>query len=547
VATTSRRPTGHGEATRATPAEARKFNCADVLPARERRMDDVIEDVTIVGGGDSGLLTALAIELMNPGIDVSVIDDFGRNVPQVGKSTYRSIGKILHDTLAIDEQRFVAAVKPVWKCTVYFRDWCDSEFHFPFDVPVKFPNEDATDAVETCYYYYDELYDSPDHRTKGEEIVDQGMSPWHYSPREGRYKKYEHIAYHLNTERFNSFLRELCRERSVSLIDDEIVSVETTGNRIDRVRSKSQAYESDLFVDASGFSRVLKGELGGEFRDFGFPLDTAYNVRVDRPLSEVIPATVVETGDHGWFWHIDTYDNRDLGYVYASEYVSDEAARAEFLDHVAEIDHEDGSVSAADLDRYEFSSGYFEQPWAENCLAIGNAVGFVEPLQSTGLTVNAQAAVTLSNLLSTHGRVNDDWIRETYNDWVRRSWESIYDFISVHYHYSAGDTAFWEAMESIDVSPRTERFVEEFDRNGFGTHIDPTQNDDDLSDLLVFRPINFYEIMRKMGATSAFYEDNQFDVSEDTRDEEEQYYRSVTNDVNNYLSIEEVYRGLLGE
>jgi len=504
-------------------------------------MGERIDRVLVVGGGDAGLLTALSLRKMNPRMDVSVVDDFDREIPAVGKSTFQAIFRIFHDTLGFDEQTFVSEVKPVWKASVYFDDWCGRTFHYPFDLASHFPPADTDDAIANYYLYYDELTHSPDHLSKCEQMVEQGKSPWYFSPSDGGNRKYENVAYHLNTERFNAYLRDRCREQGISLVDDDVVDVDVTGDRIDRVRSDDRAYEADLYVDATGFNRVLKEAVGGEFVDFELPLDSALNARVDRPLSEVVPATVVDSGEHGWFWQIDTYDNRDLGYVYASEFADDEEAMAAFLEHC------DGAVSPEEVASYEFSSGYYDPAWTGNCVAIGNAQGFVEPLESTGLTAAAKSAVTLSNLLSTHGRVNDDWIRETYNDWVRRSWESIYDFISVHYHYSAGDTAFWEAMESIDVSPRTERFVEEFDRNGFGTHIDPTQNDDDLSDLLVFRPINFYEIMRKMGATSAFYEDNQFDVSEDTRDEEEQYYRSVTNDVNNYLSIEEVYRGLLGE
>lgn len=497
-------------------------------------MSNTIENVTIVGGGDAGLITALSIRQLNPGINVTVVDDFREEVPQVGKSTFWRIYGVLHEKLNIDERRLIEEVRPVWKCSVYFRDWCGYRpFHYPFDESTKFPDLDSPRAGESCYYHYHELYDDPGFRTKNEEMVHQGKSPWYFEPSDFTYQKYEPIAYHLDTRRFNAFLRELCEERGISLVNDEITGVDVRDNRIRQVKSETQTYASDLYVDATGFDRVIKGELDDEFREFDLPLDSALNTRYDRPLSEIEPATVVETGDHGWFWQIDTFDNRDLGYVYASEYASEAEARQEFLEHCGE------EVSGEDVIQYGFTSGYFPEAWEENLVTIGNAQGFVEPLQSTGLTINALAATNLSNLLAAHGRIMDDRIRDSYNAWLRQSWETTADFIATHYRFGSGDTAFWEDMTSMEVSPRLERIIEEFDRNGFDTH--PTRIEGGMDDLTIFHPRNFYALMRNMGATSEFYESNEFEVSDELKQAQEKFYREIKEDVENYFTTEEVY------
>jgi tryptophan halogenase len=85
-------------------------------------------------------------------------------------------------------------------------------------------------------------------------------------------------------------------------------------------------------------------------------------MNVARSLAYVGPGTVVESGEFGWCWQIDTFENRDLGYVYASEFVDDDAALAEFLEHVDEPVEEDDVVN------YEFSSGYYDPAWTGNCL-----------------------------------------------------------------------------------------------------------------------------------------------------------------------------------
>lgn len=512
-------------------------------------MDRNVDSVAIVGGGDVGLLTALGIRQMNPSVDVSVVDDFQQEIPQVGKSTYREIQNILHGSLDIDEHQFISEVKPIWKASVFFRDWCDRPaFQYPFDPPDKYPNADTPNAVEHYYHHYDELYDSPDHLTRDEQIVAQGKSPWYYGP-DGDLDRYDKVAYHLDTNRFNTFLRKLCHARGISLVNDEITAVETTGQRIDSVRSDQHQYEADLYVDATGFNRVLRREQDVEFRDFEFPLDAALNVRIDRSLSDVVPATVIETGDHGWFWQIDTYDDRDLGYVFASEYADEETAMAEFREFIAAVAPEDAEsesiVSTADVDRYDFESGYYDRAWVANCLAIGNAEGFVEPLQSTALTANASLAVQFANLLSSHGRVVDDAIRDAFNASVRRTWESIHDFIGIHYEYASGDTAFWEAMESLDVSSRIDQIQAEFDRYGYNWNVD-VEDPSHLAELKVFALPDFYTVMRNMGATSAFYETNNFDVSDDVADERDRFYRQTKRQVeNDHLTVEELYRGIM--
>lgn len=501
-------------------------------------MGDRIMEVTIVGGGDIGLLTALVLDRLNPDLAVRVIDDFDTDPPQVGKSTYKRMTSILHDVLDIDEQTFIAAVKPVWKGSVYFRDWCGKTFHFPFDTSHYFPGTHTQRANEFHYYLYSESCNREDHRTRGEEIVAQRKSPMYYDPGQGRYRKYEFVAYHLNLKRFNAFLRKLCRDRSIPLIDDAVTEVRSDGRHVERVSGTNGEYEADLFVDATGFNRVLKSTLDDEFFAFDFPLDRAVNTRIERPLEDVLPATTIDSGSAGWFWQIDTYDVRDIGYVYASEFIDEESAVEEFIDHC------DGEVSQTDVGHFSFSSGYYPRAWQGNCVTIGNAEGFVEPLQSTGLTANAEAAVVLSNMLSSHGAVNDAGIRRTYNAWVRRLWHSIYDFICLHYKFSDGDTAFWDSVQELDLSERNRVILRHYDENGFMTTTNPLLDEPGVTDVLVFDPADFYLLLRNLDLPSSFYEEGTFGVSDGVRRQRDSYYRDVSQDVDGYLTHEEVYFGI---
>ena len=75
----------------------------------QENMGDEVSGVTVVGGGDAGLLAALAIRRVNPGLDIRVVDDFAESPTRVGKSTFQAVVPLLHDVLGIDEGRVHSA------------------------------------------------------------------------------------------------------------------------------------------------------------------------------------------------------------------------------------------------------------------------------------------------------------------------------------------------------------------------------------------------------------------------------------------------------
>ena len=344
----------------------------------------------------------------------------------------------------------------------------------------------------------------------------------------------------MSLHRFTAFLKELCRERNISLVDDRIVTVESDDDRIQAVHSETDTYEADLYVDATGFERLLIGAVSDSFRSFEIPLDTAVQATADLDIRDIHPATVVETGEYGWFWQIDTIDNRDLGYVFASEYISTEDAIAEFESHRDE--------SFLDLEVYRFDSGFHDQVWVGNCLASGNAAGFIEPLQSTALTSNLAAAVRVSQLLASHCRVNDRGLRQSVNAYTRGLWNSIYDFISLHYRFASGENDFWREMQSIPLSEKATRYIAYYEDNGLEVHDSELINDDGShADMVTFPTSSMYLIMRHMGATSRFYEEHDIDVSAEVVEKWEQRNAFVERAAEECLTYQQVYESGLVE
>jgi len=130
-------------------------------------------------GGDAGLLAALTLRKVNPDVDITVVDDFGEPPTEVGQGTFQSIIPLLHDVLGIDEGRFLREVKPVWKASSYFRDWCGYEpFHYAFDIRSVKPDVDDPKSVESLYHYYE----TGDMSTPAEGSPNAGRRRWSTRP-----------------------------------------------------------------------------------------------------------------------------------------------------------------------------------------------------------------------------------------------------------------------------------------------------------------------------------------------------------------------------
>jgi tryptophan halogenase len=497
-------------------------------------MGDTVSSVTVVGGGDAGLLAALAIRRVNPDLDVRVVDDFEDPPTSVGQGTFQSIVPLLHDALGIDEGRFLREVRPVWKGSSYFRDWCGYEpFHYSFDIRSVKPEPNDPRSVESLYHYYE----TGDMSTPAEGIVDNRKTPLVYAPSQDSYVMYPNMAYHLSIGRFNEFLRTVCTERDIDLVDDRVTNVETNadGTWVERVEGESAVYDADLYVDSTGFARHLIGELDADYRSFDIPLDRAVTATADIDIADIVPATVLDTGEYGWFWQIDTPDGRGMGYVYSSDHVSDEDAHAEFDAHREE--------NLDNVAHHGFDSGFFEDTWVGNCVATGNAQGFIEPLQATSLTTHLNTALRLARRLAARGHVNDAAFRESYNTYVRGSWNSVYDFISIHYLFADTENAFWEEMRSIPISDRVEAYLDYYDRNGFELFESELVTEEGTQrGMLAFPTSSLYFVMRHMGAESTFYEEHDFEVSDEVTERWRQRNGYVEDLADTCLSYEQVYK-----
>jgi tryptophan halogenase len=163
--------------------------------------------------------------------------------------------------------------------------------------------------------------------------------------------------------------------------------------------------------------------------------------------------------DAGWCWQIEHEQFINRGYVYASAFIDDEAAREEFL-------RKNPKVTTAPR-VVKFRSGRYARSWVGNVVAVGNAAGFVEPLEATALQVICVEASTLADaLLDSLGEPPPTLVK-LYNRYNADQWDDIRNFLAVHYKFNTRlDTPFWRACRNDTALHGAQEIVDWYRENG---------------------------------------------------------------------------------
>lgn len=399
-------------------------------------MKGPVRDVCVLGGGSAGFLAAMTLKTRAPHLSVTVLRSKDIGIIGVGEGTTNYVPEHLHGYLGIPIGEFFAEAKPSWKLGVRFLWGPRPAFHYPFTTQVDRPEPGLSQRVG---YYVDDDFAFAD-RTAALMAAGRAFSRLdNGAPRIER-----NFAYHLENETFVGYLERFAVRQGVAIREATVTSVEQDEHGVSALRLEGgESVVADLYVDCSGFSSTL---LGGTLREpFESFRSTLYCDRAvvggwDRGDEPILPYTVAETMDAGWSWQIEHEHRINRGYVYASAFVSDDAAEREFRALAPKV---------ATTRVVRFVTGRHRRPWVKNVVAIGNAAGFVEPLEATALFVICAASQALTaSLLDSNAR--PDALSAThFNAYCGRLWDAIRNFLAVHYRFNTRrDTPFWRACRA---------------------------------------------------------------------------------------------------
>ncbi len=439
----------------AAKAVARHFapthSIATAPSPRDRGDVPGLRRVVVVGGGTAGYFAALALKREFPALDVTLIESSKIPIIGVGEATTTLMPPFLHVQLGLDIVELYREVRPTWKLGIKF-DWGlpgSYYFNYPFGDgnPVEAHAHDGhINNQSLC-----SLMMSADRAPI--VIGDDGepVSLLEFMP----------YAYHLENKSFVAHLEKCARTAAIDHIDAKIERVVPTADRdgVDRlILDDGREVRADVYVDASGFrSLLLEQTLGSPFVGYASSLfcDTAVVAEVPR-RGRIEPYTTAETMDAGWCWRIPVEGEDHRGYVFSSAHLTVDQARAEMRAK---------NPGMGDTWTVRFRSGRHEDFWKGNTVAVGNAYGFVEPLESTALHMVIAEMRALIHSLRT--AVDGRWDRAVANESVAQHWDYLRWFLAMHYRFNRkSDTEFWRTCRaSVDVSG-IESMLESFRRVG---------------------------------------------------------------------------------
>ena len=429
-----------------------------------------IQSVMVLGSGSAGLIAALSLKRKIPGLAVTIVRSPEIGVIGVGEGTTPNFPTHLFDYLGIPRKRFYDLAEPTWKLGIRFMWGTRGHFDYTFGRQM---DVHWGDLPRPNGFYCDNEFANVDLpaalMNKGNVFGRQpngapDIQPWH--------------AFHVENKKFVEMLEEIAKESGVVILDGNVTGSERSPQGITAVHLEDgRRMEADFYVDASGFSSQLLGRgLEEPYESFGKTLfcDRAVVGGWERTNEPILPYTTAEQMDAGWCWQIEHENHINRGYVYASDMISDDKAAEEFLKKNPKAPKNPRVV--------KFRSGRYRRMWVDNVVAVGNAGGFVEPLEATALMIVCSHCKTLVDFLL-HSRLKPtDTFRQLYNDMTQATWHDIRDFLGLHYQANrAMNTPFWRrCQEETDLSNIGEmlEFYRENGPTGFCRYRLPTTQND---------------------------------------------------------------------
>lgn len=401
--------------------------------------------IAILGGGTAGWLAAnhLGYELSaDPEVEITVIESADVPIIGVGEGTVPAIKTSLRK-FGIHEADLLVACDTTFKNGIKFQGWLDAarhgEGHFYYH-PFASPFPDGLDITPT--WLDQQPYRPFSDVSTSTRVAEAGRSPKAIaSP---SYQGEVEYAYHVNAHKFAALLADNAKQRFGvrHLIATVVDADRAQDGSIAALRMASgEALPFDFYVDCSGFvslltSRVLKVPFVDKSHQILTDTALVQQVPTD-PAAEIPPYTLAVAHEAGWIWDIPVTHRRGTGFVYASACMRESQAIETYARYLGV------SPDALSPRKIPMKIGYRQQFWFQNCVALGLAQGFVEPLEATSILVTDFSA----NLLSRNfPRLRDDAqaLRRSYNDAVTYTWERVIDFVQLHYHLSdRSDSAFW--------------------------------------------------------------------------------------------------------
>lgn len=407
--------------------------------------------VVILGGGTAGWMTAalFAHHWRDHPIRISVVESPEIGIIGVGEGSTPQL-KAFFDTLAIPESIWMPACDATYKLGIGFEGWSFEEgygryFH-PFPGPLDVHTEGDFFRNAALRRSGIDVDANPDNFYLSGRVAAKGGAPHGADafPFDLGY------GYHFDAHKLGAFLRDHAVGQGAVHLARKVQQVEvgSEGDVSALILDGGERFEGDFFLDCSGFKALIAEQaLGARFLPFKDNLFNDRAVVVQTPhdnASAPVTATRSIAMSAGWRWSIPLTTRIGNGYVYSSRYLDRDEAETELRTALG-LD-----AAQAPLRHLDMKVGRLESSWTANCLAMGLAQGFIEPLEATALHIIIATAQEFIDAFDA-GDFTPRY-RATFNTRIAARYEGIRDYIVAHYRMNRrARPGYWQDAANMDA------------------------------------------------------------------------------------------------
>ena len=409
-----------------------------------------IKNVIIVGGGTAGWITAHQfLNKSSPSLKVTLISAPDVPIIGVGESTtglFRDLITLPNNQTFLSEKTFLKETESTFKFGIKHSDWHAVGKHFYSPIGDEYSNK---------YLYPHKDYDNFRIFHVAEQLdynkTFQSQLMHNYKMHVGDSHNLDNtsnFAYHLDTYKVGEYLkkRALSLKKRCTHIEEKVVDIKQNekGFVTSVITNRGREIKGDLFIDCSGFKRILINKLCDKFISYANELlvNRALTFQIPNPKESLIRNyTHAWAQKYGWLWQIPTQTRLGCGYVYCDQYWNPIQAQQEI---------EKKLVQAVEpISDLKFTAGRMEKMWVKNVISVGLASSFIEPLEATSIhTTCFQLTHFIENYFQESMAFECELLHQQYNYEITRMYDQIKDFIVFHYISPRKDTVFWQEASS---------------------------------------------------------------------------------------------------
>lgn len=412
-------------------------------------MKQPIKKVVIAGGGTAGwMAAALLKKVLQQQIEVELVESDDIGIVGVGEATIPPI-QVFNQYLGLDEAEFLRETNATIKLAIKFENWKvpGESYYHTFGAPgtqlgfCPFQHywlQAKQAGLPQSLWDFDLNYLCAE---QGKFNIVKTPNPLYEMP----------YAYHFDSGLYGKYLRKIAEQAGVVRTEGliEQVSQHPISGHITALQlNDGRQISGDLFIDCTGLRALLiRKTLGVAFENWShyLPANSALAVASER-FAQTLPYTRSIAHKVGWQWRIPLTHRNGNGLVYSSDYLSDDEAYQTLMGNL-------DSKPLAEPRKISFQTGRTTQQWCKNVVSLGLSSGFLEPLESTSIHLIQSGIVRLLKMFP-HQQISDTVI-DYYNADSKQEFETIRDFIILHYHVNQRDDSdFWRDMRHMAIPQR---------------------------------------------------------------------------------------------